>query len=345
MIFCENDSIKHLSVHNVGRKESFDNSKYSISSIELDDNVSSILVHYFVTAFKSSEYYNLFHDADIRLNEVFAYVSKIFDDPDCLHEQSINLAKHLSEQSNHPKIKSGEFYVVYFTDCIIDGDMVDAVGLFKSENKDTFLNVISSGDNFEIESQEGVNINKLDKGCLIFNKDKESGYVVAIVDNTNKSAEAHYWVDDFLHVRQRQDKYHNTQNLMTLAKDFVNDLPKEFEGITKADQADLINKTVKFFKEKDSFDMDEFANEVIERPDVISSFNEYKDSYAKDRDIEIVDSFDISDTAVKKQARSLKSVIKLDKNFHIYIHGDRNMIENGEDNKGKFYKVYYNEEQ
>ena len=345
MIFCENDSIKHLSVHNVGRKENFDNSKYSISSIELDDNVSSILVHYFVTAFKSSEYYNLFHDADIHLNEVFAYVSKIFDDPDCLHEQSINLAKHLSEQSNHPKIKSGEFYVVYFTDCIIDGDMVDAVGLFKSENKDTFLNVISSGDNFEIESQEGVNINKLDKGCLIFNKDKESGYVVAIVDNTNKSAEAHYWVDDFLHVRQRQDKYHNTQNLMTLAKDFVKDLPNEFEGITKADQADLINKTVKFFKEKDSFDMDEFANEVIERPDVISSFNEYKDSYAKDRDIEIVDSFDISDTAVKKQARSLKSVIKLDKNFHIYIHGDRNMIENGEDSKGKFYKVYYNEEQ
>ena len=345
MIFCENNAIKHLSVHNVGRKESVDTSKLSTSCIELDDNVSSILVHYFVTAFKSSEYYNLFHDAEVSLNEVFAYVTKIFDNPDCLHEQSINLAKHLSEQSNHPKIKSGEFYVVYFTDCIIDGDMVDAVGLFKSENKDTFLNVLAAGDDFEIMSQEGVNINKLDKGCLIFNKEQESGYVVAVVDNTNKGAEAHYWIDDFLHVRQRQDEYHNTQNLMTLAKDFVKDLPNEFDGITKADQADLINKTVKFFKDKDSFDMDEFANEVIERPEVISSFNQYKQSYEKERDIEIVDSFDISDSAVKKQARSLKSVIKLDKNFHIYIHGDRDMIENGEDNRGKFYKVYYNEEQ
>lgn len=46
-----------------------------------------------------------------------------------------------------------------------------------------------------------------------------------------------------------------------------------------------------------------------------------------------------------KQARVFKSVIKLDKNYHIYIHGDRQLIEQGEDNKGKFYKVYYKEEQ
>ena len=56
------------------------------------------------------------------------------------------------------------------------------------------------------------------------------------------------------------------------------------------------------------------------------------------------DSFYISDKAVKKQARSFKSVIKLDKNFHIYVHGNRSLIEQGEDEKGRFYKVYYNEE-
>lgn len=91
--------------------------------------------------------------------------------------------------------------------------------------------------------------------------------------------------------------------------------------------------------------MEEFANEVITQPEVIDRFNQYKDSYAKERDIEFSDSFSISDTAVKKQARAFKSVIKLDKNFHIYIHGDRQLIEQGEDNKGKFYKVYYKEEQ
>lgn len=29
----------------------------------------------------------------------------------------------------------------------------------------------------------------------------------------------------------------------------------------------------------------------------------------------------------KKQNRSFKSIIRLDKNFHIYIHGDRKLIE------------------
>lgn len=36
-----------------------------------------------------------------------------------------------------------------------------------------------------------------------------------------------------------------------------------------------------------------------------------------------------------------KSVIKLDKNFHLYIHGSHELIEQGEDEKGKFIKVRY----
>lgn len=31
-------------------------------------------------------------------------------------------------------------------------------------------------------------------------------------------------------------------------------------------------------------------------------------------------------------------------NFHIYVHGNRQLIEQGADEKGKYYKVYYQEE-
>jgi hypothetical protein len=41
--------------------------------------------------------------------------------------------------------------------------------------------------------------------------------------------------------------------------------------------------------------------------------------YVQEKDFEFSDNFSISSEAVKKQARSLKSVIKLDRNFHIYI--------------------------
>ena len=60
----------------------------------------------------------------------------------------------------------------------------------------------------------------------------------------------------------------------------------------------------------------------------------------------IPDSFDISGAAVKKQARTYKSVLKLDKNFHIYIHGNKDVIEKGfDENKAmNYYKVYFKEE-
>ncbi len=318
--------------------------KLSLSKPDLNEEMGNILNMYFLSPFKSTEYFNFYHDIDMNMNEVFVCASKIFDNPESLLEQSVNLAKHLYEQSTHPKIKGGEFYTVYFKDCIIDGETVDAVGLFKSENKDTFLKVFPKGEGFEIESEKGININKLDKGCLIFNTEREQGYVVAIVDNTNKGVEAQYWTDDFLHVRQRKDEYYNTQNILSLTKHFIKDeLPQQFE-ISKADQVDMLNKSVKFFKENDNFDLKEFANEVMESPDVIKSFKKYKTAYEQDFDMDIADNFTISESAVKRQARIFKSVIKLDKNFHIYIHGNRDLIEQGEDRKGKFYKVYYQEE-
>ncbi len=343
-MFSEDIFIDSIALHLVGNKHNDELLHCSPKPLSASLEMQEILARYFLSSFKSSEYFNLYHESDLSLNEVYAYVSRIFDDPETLYEESVNLAKHLYECCQHPKIKAGEFYVVYFGACELDGEPLDAIGLFKSETKDTFLKVHSSDDGLEVESQNGVNINKLDKGALIFKKEREKGYVVAVVDNTNRGAEAQYWLDDFLHVSKRQDEYYNTQNLLSMAKSFVTEeLPREFE-VSRADQADLLNKSVQFFKEKDTFDMGEFASEVIAQPEVIESFNRYRDTYEQERGVEIVDDFSISDSAVKRQARVFKSVIKLDKNFSIYVHGDRSKIETGEDDKGKFYKVYYSEE-
>jgi hypothetical protein len=343
----ETIKLTELCIHKVGNKLNdhfiyFSKSPHDIKNAELNE----ILKKYLTSSFNSEEYFHLYHDTDLKLNEVYAYVSSIFDQKENLFDQSINLARHLYEKSTHPKVKGGEFYVTYFQDCVVEGEMTDAVGLFKSENKDTFLKVIQKTDNYEIESEEGINIHKLDKGCIIFNKEKEKGYIVAIVDNVNKGYEAQYWKDEFLHVLPRNDNYHNTQNLLSLCKNFVVDkLPDEFE-VSRADQADLLNKSVKFFKEKDSFSMDEFTHEVIGQPDMIKSFGDFRKEFEDERQLIIVDEFGISNQALKKQQRIFKSVIKLDKNFHIYIHGNRELIEKGFDESTgmNFYKVYFKEE-
>ena len=343
IVYKEYVNIEYVSVHLVGNKKNNDGIILSDDVLTLDPEAKDLLKTYFLASFKDEEYYQFTHSSDVGLNEIFVYVTRIFEDDSQFHSLSQNIAKHLYEKCEHPNIKKGEMYVILFKDCILNDITLDAVGIFKSENKDTFIEVIQNGNTFNINLQKGVNINKLDKGCLIFNTHKEEGYVVAVIDNTNKS-DAKFWVEDFLGVKPRQDKYFQTQNFMSVCKSFVTkQLPSEFE-ISKADQAEILNRSVQYFKDNDEFSIQEFTETVLEHPEVIESFQSYKERYQTERDIEIGDSFAISNDAVKKQARSFKSVIKLDKNFHIYVHGDRRMIEQGEDEKGRYYKVYYNEE-
>jgi hypothetical protein len=336
-----------LALHKVGNKAEDEGVHLSQSLLEVNEDIRLLLLSYFLSPFKSSLYYQLYHDTNLKLNEVYNYVSEIFDNPDTLYEQSVNIAKHLYEQSTHPKIKSGELYVVYFNDCVVNGETVDAVGIFKSENKDVFLKVYPSANGYLLESQEGINISKLDKGCLIFNTDRDDGYIVSVVDNTDKGSDALYWIDDFLHVRQRNDSYAKTENAIAMCKSFINEkLPEEF-AINRAEQADMLSQSAKFFKENDSFDIDEFANEVIQQPDIIDSFKAYRNDFAYERDVELPDTFDISNDAVKRKARVLKSVIKLDKNFHIYVHGSRKLIERGidPDTRMQYYKLLFKSEE
>ena len=336
-------NLQYASIHSVDTLNK--SIEYSSSITNIDNDALRIsLISYFLTPFTSEEFYQFHHESDLALNEVYTYVSKIFDNEEQLYEQSVNLAKHLYEQSTHPKIKGGEFYTVYFKDCILDGETFDAVGLFKSENKDTFFKVLHENGNFNLRSEKGINIKKLDKGCLIFNKEQESGYIVAVVDNTRKGVEARYWLEDFLHVRLRKNEYTNTQNFMTLAKNFVTrELPKEGK-FSKADQIDILNKSLDFFKDKDNFDIDDFTNEVMTEPETIKKFRQYKQRCEDETGISIDNQFPVSEAAQKKQQRSFRRVIHLDKKIKIVIDGNTQNIEQGTDTKGKFYKPYYTEE-
>ena len=244
MILTDSSQIQQLCIHKVGNKYSDDGVYLSKSITNIDnDSIDKVLIKYFLSSFVNDEFYNLHHESHTKLNEVFSYVTEIFEHHNKVLENSIHLAKHLYEQSTHPKIKAGEFYVAYFKDCLVEGEMFDAVGLFKSENKDVFLKVHTSDGDFEVDSEEGININKLDKGCLIFNTEKEKGYLVAIVDNSGKGYEAQYWKDDFLHVSPRNDDYHQTQNALSLCKNFVVERLSESFDVSKADQVDMLNKS------------------------------------------------------------------------------------------------------
>lgn len=338
-------AINSIIIHKVGNKGEGEPLFLSQQETKIDEDLKNLLTNYFLDAFKYEEYFRFRHDIDVNMNEVFHCARAIFEDPNVLLEQSKNIAQHLYNNSTHPKIKGGELYITYFENCSYNGEMVDAIGIFKSENKDIFLELTPTDENYLIQSREGINIHKLDKGCIIYNIDEENGFVTTLVDNTNKSSEAQYWRDDFLHVLIINNDYHQTHQFLSIAKNYVTEALEETFEVTKADKIDFLNKSVEYFKTHESFDKEEFEEEVFGDTDVIESFRQYDQNYRSMHDIQIEENFEISAQAVKRQARIFKSVLKLDKNFHIYIHGDKELIEKGVDDDGrKFYKIYYENE-
>jgi len=343
MLNFKEAQLEQLAIHFIGNAADEEGMQLSKSLVSVDDEIATLLKSYFLKPFKEQELYTFHHESDLNLNEVYHYASAIFNDPASTFLQSVNIAKHLYESSSHPNIKQGELYVGYFDECVINGEVVEVLGIFKSENKDTYLKVYPKAGGFGVEGEAGININKLDKGCLIFNTEKESGYRVAVIDNTNKSSEAQYWITQFLNIRPNEDSYYHTKNYLSLCKEFAEEA---FPESDKVDKIDLVNTAVEFFSKKETFDIEEFNNEVMQEPSMIEKFQQYKGTFQETNDVPQYDEFEISKQAVKQSKRGIKSVIKLDKNFHVYVHGNRQNIVRGYDEQLDMntYTLYFKEE-
>ncbi|HSC37212.1 MAG TPA: nucleoid-associated protein [Chitinophagaceae bacterium] len=339
--------LRQVMVHKVGNPSRGEELRLSEQPVVLEDPiVNGLLTKYFLGAFNENESYHFTHLSDLAMNEVYSYTRAAFDDTGSFAEQSRLLAQYLYSKSTHSKVKEGELYVVLFDKMPFDGEEIPAIGLFKSETKETFLKVYPSGQNWEVAQEEGININKLDKGCLIFRSNTTEGYRVCVVDNTNKQQDAQYWVNDFLQVTPYADSYHNTDKYLNLCKSFVTNEYAEKFDVSKSDQIDLLNRSMDYFKTKEQFSLQEFTEEVIHHPEVVDKFMDYKRNFESSKNFAIEDEFDIHISAVKKQQRVFKTVLKLDRNFHIYIHGRRDLVEKGVDEMTgkKYYKLYYDEE-
>lgn len=347
MMDLSDSILAKVSVHYVGNKGNGDELLLSNKPLSLSDHDKLLMKDPFLGRFDESQSkYAFAHAASLDYNEMYNFCLNLFADTETFHVNSANIAKHLYENTIHPKIKAGELYICLYDNCLVDGKYVEAIGIFKTETKSNFIDLAINGSNFELTMREGVEVSRFDKGCLVFPTNAEQGFDVLIYDSTNRGEEAIFWREGFLGVAPQANEYYQTNQFLTLTKQFIaKQVPQEFE-MSRTEQIDLLNKSVEYFRANESFDKQSFEKEVFEDTGLIKSFREFGNSYAETNDIEIPDSFDISTQAVKKQARVFKSVLKLDKNFHVYIHGNKDLIEKGYDEKlGKhYYKIFFDEE-
>ena len=130
--------------------------------------------------------------------------------------------------------------------------------------------------------------------------------------------------------------------MLSLCKSFVSQLPDENGKVAKAT---YMNRSVEALKEE-SVNVDTFAEQVFETPELVSDFKQYKEAFQKERDIEIDDTFETASSAIKRRFAGTMTTIKLDRNFDINIHGGEQYIERGYDEERGmyYYQLFFKEE-
>jgi len=319
----------------------------SEKAIHITPSIEEALVNSLVLPMidREEDFQFTFSNDDHKLNPLFQLSNTIFQSNEDFHRTGQSMIKHLFQCSNHPNIKSGDVIIMYIEDIPYYDELVSGIGIFKSESLEQYITFDQDEQQININIELGLSVNKLDKAALILNTDGDQGFIVKMSDRTNGKQEAQYWEQDFLNVKTKDNPYHTTTKYMNLTESYLkHQINQEFD-IDPLHQKVLLKESIDFFKENPSFTQEEYKNHVLQNTDVMESFDSFSAGYQRELEVKFDDTITVSPKAIKKSQKYFKSVLKLDKNFHIYIHGDHSQIERGTDSDGrKFYKVYYQEE-
>lgn len=195
MIDISSAEIAKIIVHRVGNR--IREEGYSLSNQEVKrtkDIDDTFLRHYLAPLVRSNDIYGFYHESDIGLNAVYHFTNQVFAEPSSFSEQSQNIAKHLYSASTHPKISSGELIIIFFTGLIVDGVTCDALGIYRIETKDSYLDVDDDSGAFQLIERTGISLEKMQKGALVLSTDNR----VFAIDSLSQKTK--YWMESFLKI-------------------------------------------------------------------------------------------------------------------------------------------------
>ena len=330
MIQCNNSNIELLKISYVGNRISGEKVKLTNEALRCDDLTKNLLGRYLLSSIEYHQLYKFTHSEGVAHNKVYAFASEIFEEESSFEQIADDLSYMLYDKANDKSILGGYLFIVYFKNCMVDEIKTDALGFFKAETKDIFLKLNSEGSEISLSSEQGFALNKMDKGCIIFNVEKEDGYRLAVVNKSHSKANIKYWNEDFLHCVPVSSDYLSTQAVLKAIGQFI----KEQEG-SQFTKAFLINKSLQE-AQKDTFDVNEIMSTVTTDETGKKRIQDLYSTYTGDNDP--MPDFVRPDSLALKKLR-LKSVLKLDDNFEIIFHGGDNRIEKGVDETTGMYYI------
>ena len=182
-------------VGNPTREEPLETSKEVCQAEEKD---RPFLTELLLKSFRSFDGFRFAHHSSVEQNEVYGCCKAVFSSESELLERGCDLAKRLYAKSSHPNIKSGDLCIALIEGIVVDGQATKGLCVLKSESVESFLSIRSEGGDLKITTEQGINPEKIDKGCLILDHCAGKGYYVLTFDRAG--SESRFWVRDFLGV-------------------------------------------------------------------------------------------------------------------------------------------------
>jgi hypothetical protein len=313
----------------------------------VDEEQREILTPLFLKPFKNLIAHRFQHHASLEKHEMNLLATAIFAAPSSLLKNGCDIASRLYAKSNHPNIKSGDLCLSLIDDIEIEGHMTQALCILKSESVMPFLSISTEDGDLKLHTAEGINPEKIDKGCLIINHWPDKGYYVLTFDRAG--GESRFWVRDFLGLQAVPDSAFLTNTYAELAvaavkQELAAELPPE-------ESSRAAREVIAYFDEHENFDLQEFEEQILRTPDAVARFAGERSKLEEERGQALQTNFEISPKDVKKVKKHAAAVVKLDTGFEIHLKPDMDpgadwMLERGTDDaKGmKFIKLYYNED-
>jgi hypothetical protein len=232
----------------------------------------------------------------------------------------------------------------------IEGEKKRAICILKSESVTPFLSISARDGDLQLSTEQGINPEKIDKGCLILNHFSGKGYYVLTFDRAG--SESRFWVRDFLSVVQISDPGLMTKKVAEMAMAAVASDGSETDDESPPwDVNAPAKEALSYFDGKKKFSLQEFEEQALRTPQAKAKFAAEKKRLEEEEGVRVDDAFDISKRDLVKAKKGMKSLMKLDTGVEIklkpkVVDKPDSVLEKGFDEaRGmKFIKVYYNKD-
>lgn len=334
--------IESLVVHHVGSVTLEEGYRLSENIIDdISEEMNERLKAIFLDVFTKQEYYQFTHENELKFNQLHVYAHNIFEDSVNFLEYSTGIVKNLYAVSSHPNIKSGDVWILHLSNCITDDEAVEAIAVFKVEDKDLFLKNDFNATEFNLAYDQGITRKNIEKGCLIFNVDVETGHRVLTIDRLNK-ADSIYWKESFLQIEKIVDEHFLANNFVKVFNNYVKQADETF-----LDKSDVVKSTMQYIETVEELNIPDFVHANFTTGDEETAFRTVMEKYEKTHDIAFPATIQLPEESKEKLTKKVRKTVRLGKEVSLIIKDleqlDAENVEVGfDEQKGKkFVKIYY----